>query len=141
MDVTQFTWRDGGVGDHFSLGGWTLLDPGIDLSPVGEGWRGFFKWILNPIPAKSEGCETFSVSDPLHILAARDVRDPCRQAQAAEGMHNADVHRTRHRGRDWPDVVSRRDVEVGAPTIADLKTAATSPDVVTVGQGKSASAK
>src|SRR5262245_15539618 len=43
------------------------LDPGIDLSPVGEGWRAFFKWILNPVPAKSEGCETFSVSDPLHI--------------------------------------------------------------------------
>jgi hypothetical protein len=30
-----------------------LLDPGIDLSPVGKGWRGFFKWMLSPIPAGS----------------------------------------------------------------------------------------
>src|SRR5215475_2437062 len=110
-----------------------ILDPGIDLSPVGEGWRGFFKWILNPVPVKSEGCETFSVSDPLHILAAQDVRDPCRQAQAAEGMHNADVHRTRHRGRDWPDVVSRRDVEVGAPTHRGPKD---SGDIAGCGHGR-----
>src|SRR5262245_5979239 len=105
------------MGIYLSVPGW--MDPLRARHRLEPRWR--------RLPGFSNGC---SVPCPPGARAAKLLREVtcftfwrretcetlCRQAQATEGMHNADVHRTRHRCCDWPDLVGRRDVEVGPPT-------------------------
>src|SRR5215510_5077079 len=50
-----------------------------------------------------------------HIGAAKKMRALIAPSstQAEGNAHAYHIHRNRHRGRNWPDLVGRRDVQVG----------------------------